>query len=131
MPKIVEMAEIRTKRWDDPKEPGDGFRILVCRYRPRGLPKADETWDIWMPNLGPSKALHAAVYGKSGPAIPWTQYRTAYLKEMLAERDVIDALAARVQGGETITLVCSSSCDRESRCHRSLLKALIEARVAR
>jgi hypothetical protein len=43
-----------TKQWDDPKE--DGTRILVCRYRPRGLRKDDETWDIWMPELGPSSS---------------------------------------------------------------------------
>ena len=23
---------IKTKRWNDPAEPGDGFRLLVCRY---------------------------------------------------------------------------------------------------
>ena len=26
---------IRTRRWNDPPEPGEGLRILVCRYRPR------------------------------------------------------------------------------------------------
>ena len=31
---------IKTRRWDDPKEDDDGFRLLVTRYRPRGLPKA-------------------------------------------------------------------------------------------
>ena len=125
------MPEIRMRRWNDPAEPGDGLRILVCRYRPRGLPKADETWDQWMPNLGPSKELHAAAYGKIGVALPWPQYRVAYLKEMLQQRDAITELAKRVVAGESITLLCSSSCDRESRCHRSLLKALIEAEMKR
>jgi len=36
---------VRTKRWNDPREPDDGFRLLVCRYRPRGLLKGDETCD--------------------------------------------------------------------------------------
>jgi uncharacterized protein YeaO (DUF488 family) len=125
------MPEIRTRRWDDPSEEGDGRRILVCRYRPRGLPKSEETWDEWLPDLGPSKDLHAAAYGKNGPAIPWTQYRLAYLKEMLSQKPAIAALAQRVRTGETITLLCSSSCDRESRCHRSLLKALIEAEIGK
>jgi hypothetical protein len=35
-----------------------------------------------------------------------------------------------VGGGETITLLCSSACTRESRCHRSLLKELIERRLS-
>src|SRR5215211_3341568 len=118
---------IRTKRWNDPREPEDGFRLLVCRYRPRGLPKTDETWDAWMPNLGPSKQLHAAYYGKHGESLSWATYRAAYLREMLQQKQTIEQLAQRVQRGETVTLLCSSACERESRCHRSLLKELIEA----
>jgi uncharacterized protein YeaO (DUF488 family) len=121
---------IRTRRWDDPKEDGDGQRILTTRYRPRGLPKADETWDVWMPNLGPSKELHAAAYGKVGIGINWATYRARYLAEMRSQREPIAELAKRVSAGETITLLCSSQCDREARCHRSILKELIEAAMA-
>jgi uncharacterized protein YeaO (DUF488 family) len=122
---------IRTRRWDDPKEEGDGLRILITRYRPRGLPKADETWDVWMPHLGPSKELHAAVYGKIGSGISWPTYLSRYRVEMRAQRGAIADLARRVTAGETITLLCSSQCDRESRCHRSILRELIEAAMAR
>jgi len=120
---------IFTKRWDDPIDTKDGTRILVTRYRPRGLRKADETWQEWLPDLGPSVALHAAAYGKRGVEISWDTYRTAYLREMLQQTGAINALAARVAGGETITLLCSSQCVRESRCHRSLLKELIEQQL--
>lgn len=123
------MMAIQTKRWDDPREHGDGWRILICRYRPRGLAKSDETWDEWLPDLGPSKSLHAAAYGKGRDAIPWPQYRAAYLKEMLSQKSLIQDLVARVREGQSITLLCSSSCTRESRCHRSLLKALIETEL--
>ena len=120
---------IKTKRWDDPGEPDDGFRLLVTRYRPRGLPKSEETWDAWQPNLGPSRELHAAVYGKKGLPITWDVYRRRYLTEMLGQTAAIEELAKRVAAGETITLLCSSQCVRESRCHRSLLRELIEARL--
>jgi uncharacterized protein YeaO (DUF488 family) len=50
---IIDM--IKTKRWDDPREDDDGFRLLICRYRPRALPKKKETWDLWWSQLGPSK----------------------------------------------------------------------------
>jgi hypothetical protein len=50
---------------------------------------------------------------------------------MREQRDKIADLARRVAGGETITLLCSSKCDRESRCHRSLLRELIEAEMAK
>lgn len=118
---------IKTKRWDDPRESDDGFRLLVCRYRPRGLRKEDETWDAWDPDLGPSTDLHAAAYGKGVLKVPWGTYRPRYLLEMRKQKGRIEALADRVRGGETITLLCSSSCDREARCHRSILKELIEA----
>jgi uncharacterized protein YeaO (DUF488 family) len=123
------MAQIRTKRWNDPIDADDGQRILVCRYRPRGVSKADETWNQWLPNLGPSRELHAAVYGKTGAALPWPAYRVAFLKEMRSQRQAIRELARRVSDGQTITLLCSSACIRESRCHRSLLKMLIEAEM--
>jgi uncharacterized protein YeaO (DUF488 family) len=121
------MAEVKTKRWNDPIDAGDGTRILVTRYRPRGLAKADETWTEWLPAVAPSVALHAAAYGKNGLKIAWEGYRVRYLTEMRSQRDAIAALAKRVAAGETITLLCSAQCERESRCHRSLLKNLIEA----
>jgi uncharacterized protein YeaO (DUF488 family) len=120
---------IHTKRWNDPTDPGDGFRLLICRYRPRALPKDQETWDAWEPNLGPSKELLADYQGKGRLQTGWAEYRTRYLREMQAHKKEIHELAERVKAGETITLLCSSSCERESRCHRSLLKALIEKEV--
>jgi uncharacterized protein YeaO (DUF488 family) len=122
---------IRTRRWDDPKEEGDGTRILITRYRPRALPKANETWDVWIPDLGPSKELHAAVYAKVGMGLPWEAYRSRYLIEMRPKHAQIAELAARVSAGETITLLCSSQCVREARCHRSILRELIEAEIAK
>ena len=115
-----------TKRWDDPIAPTDGTRILITRYRPRGLPKAHETWTEWLSHLGPSPVLLAAFHGKGRAAIGWTTYRTAYLKEMRQQSAAIAELARRSSGGETITLLCSSACVRETRCHRSLLRGLIE-----
>lgn len=120
-------GRIKTKRWNDAREPDDGWRLLVSRYRPRALPKAEETWDAWWSRLGPSPALHAAFYGKAGPPIGWEEYRARYLEEMERQAPYIAELAARVRAGETLTLLCSSACADAARCHRSLLKALIEA----
>lgn len=117
---------VKTKRWCDKKERGDGYRLLVCRYRPRGVRKGDETWDGWCPDLGPSRELHAAIYGKNGPAISWEQFRERYLAEMQAQASVIEELAKLVAEGKTVTLLCSSACTDANQCHRSLLKELIE-----
>jgi uncharacterized protein YeaO (DUF488 family) len=120
---------IKTKRWNDPVEADDGFRILICRYRPRALPKKDETWDQWYKDLGPSRELHADFYGKNGPPITWEQYRQRYLEEMQAQGELIEGLAELVAEGKTITLLCSSACEDASHCHRTLLRQLIEAQV--
>jgi uncharacterized protein YeaO (DUF488 family) len=124
-------GEIRTRRWNDKKKRGDGLRLLICRYRPRALPKEDETWDLWWPHLGPRRELHAAFYGKHGQTpLTWEEYRAKYLKEMMDQQETIDLLAEKVAQGKTITLLCSSACNDASHCHRSLLKGLIEERVA-
>jgi uncharacterized protein YeaO (DUF488 family) len=120
---------IKTKRWNDPKDADEVFRILICRYRPRGLPKAKETWDTWCPDLGPSRKLHAAFYGKNGPRLAWEEYRQIYLEEMQDQQEDIAKLAELVAEGKMITLLCSSACEDPSRCHRTLLKELIEAKL--
>ena len=118
---------LKTKRWCVPAEPDDGYRVLVCRYRPRGLPKAKETWDVWMSDLAPSPDLFDAFYGKGQSPITLDAYRERYVQEMQAQQDKIAALAARVDQGESVTLLCSKDCILEPICHRTLLAQLIEA----
>ena len=120
---------IQTKRWCDKANKNDGYRLLICRYRPRGVRKEDETWDGWCPDLGPSRQLHADFYGKHGPPITWEQYRERYLEEMKAQAELIDELAKLVSEGKHVTLLCSSACEDEAHCHRSLLRQLIEANL--
>jgi uncharacterized protein YeaO (DUF488 family) len=125
------MGNIKTKTWDAPPEEDDGFRLLICRYRPRALPKKKETWKLWWSQLGPSKELHAAFYGKNDqPAINWETYRQRYLDEMKAQDESIAVLAEKVAAGLTLTLLCSSACTDGTHCHRFLLKELIEAKLA-
>jgi len=138
---------LRTKRWNDPPEPADGFRLLVCRLRPRGVPAKTQPWDDWWPDLGPSRRLLDEFHGKAGPSrpgqprapagraatgetvepLPWSSYVERYLDEMRGSAQVwrIRALAQRVAVGETVTLLCSSACTDPARCHRTLLARLI------
>jgi uncharacterized protein YeaO (DUF488 family) len=123
----VAAGSVTTRRWNDPARRGEGTRVLVTRYRPRGVRKEDETWDEWYPALGPSPALHAAAYGKDQPAIDFATYRHRYLEEMADDpgRFYLRALAGRVAAGEAIALLCSSACVDETRCHRSVLARLV------
>lgn len=121
---------VRTKRWNDAVEADDGFRLLICRYRPRGVPKVGEPWDAWCNALAPSQELHAARYGKTGPAIDFEEYKRRFLTEMGARRYWIESFAERVRAGETLTLLCSSACEDVTVCHRSLVRQLIEEAAA-
>jgi uncharacterized protein YeaO (DUF488 family) len=116
-----------TKRWNDPAAATDGHRLLVCRIRPRGVSKRDETWDDWWPDLGPSRGLLDDFHGKVGAPLPWAEYRRRYLDEMASPAQVwrIRALARRVADGEALTLLCSAACHDPGRCHRTLLARLV------
>jgi uncharacterized protein YeaO (DUF488 family) len=120
---------LKTKRWNDPREPDDGYRLLVCRYRPRGVARADETWDAWWPQLGPSKELHAQYWGKRGEPLSFDEYVPRYLDEMKSQGEWLKALALRLAAGETITLLCSSACTDPARCHRTVLAELITSKL--
>jgi len=116
---------VRTRRWNDPVEVGDGFRLLVSRHRPRGVRREAEPWDDWWNALAPSAELVASFYGKRGPVPTWDEYRARYVAEMRRRTFWIEAVAARVREGETVTLLCSSACTDPSRCHRTALEELV------
>jgi uncharacterized protein YeaO (DUF488 family) len=120
---------IKTKRWNDPPEADDGFRLLVCRLRPRGVAKARQPWDDWWPELGPSRALLDDFHGKGahGGPLPWPDYRARYVDEMAEPAALwrIRALTRRLEAGETLTLLCSSACTDPARCHRTVLAGLL------
>lgn len=133
------MQPIGSKRWNDPVDVDDGTRILIARFRPRGVARGNETWSEWHRELSPSEPLHAAWYGKLGVTITFEQYEARFLEEMREQQGWIDELARRVRAGhgasagpgEKITLLCSSACVDPARCHRTLIKRLIEDAAAR
>jgi uncharacterized protein YeaO (DUF488 family) len=123
------MAYVKDKRWNDPIDPDDGLRVLICRIRPRGVAKANETWHRWERALAPSLALLKAFQTKR---IDWREYERRYLSEMQSEQTAraLDDLAQCVQRGRPVTLLCSSACTDRTRCHRSLAHALLLKRLA-
>ena len=110
----------RTKRVKEPREPDDGTRVLVMRLWPRGVRKTHV--DAWERDLAPPVEL---MRGFLAGRIPWSDYKREYVKAVKkAGRAKLDELRARSGSGETITLLCW--CADESRCHRSLLRDLLE-----
>lgn len=110
---------IKTKNIYQPASAEDGYRLLVMRRWPRGVPRG--AVDGWDKDLGPSPyLLERWRQGK----LDWESFRREYEAEMRSQGEKLRALATRARQ-ETITLLCG--CQDEERCHRTELKRLIEA----
>mgnify|MGYP001186605444 CR=1 FL=1 len=111
---------IFTKRVYDNLD-ADGYRLLEMRMWPRGVRK--ERVDGWDRGLAPSRTLLTAF--KCGQ-IDWTQYALRFTLEMKRRPDSIKSIARlrECAKGSIVTVLCS--CKNESRCHRTLLKDLVE-----
>jgi len=123
---------VRIVRLGSGRVPGEGLRIGTVRRPPRGVPKsehASQNWyDVWLPNLAPSAPLvKAALDARSGRE--WTSFVRKYRVEMAAldNARVLDLLAALSHHAD-FSVGCY--CADESRCHRSVLRALLEERGA-
>jgi uncharacterized protein YeaO (DUF488 family) len=125
---------LKTKSVESPIEPGDGLRILVTRFRGRGLPA--DRYDVWMANLGPSEKL---LKGVLGGKITWKEFGKRYRDELFAPAatDAGNAtiknhgqkftlrLVAKLAEKENVTLLCHCAEDA-TQCHRFLLQDLIK-----
>jgi len=121
---IVRLGSARTA--------GEGLRIGAVRRPPRGVRKADYAarnfYDVWFPNLAPSEALLHEAFPIADDKT-WRTFRRRFLAEMKspAARHDLDLLAALSRTAD-FSLGCY--CEDESRCHRSILRELLEKRGA-
>ena len=123
---------VRVVRLGTPRAEGEGTRIGTVRRPPRGVPKSEfatQNWyDVWLPNLSPSpelvKQALTAVSEKD-----WSTFVRKFRAEMAEPEKsrVLDLLAA-LSHGSNFSVGCY--CENEARCHRSVLKALLEERGA-
>ena len=115
-----------------PRQKDEGPRLGTVRRPPRGVPKGDfarlDYYDVWFPNLSPSPELvKEAMRASDGGAL--AVFRRKFRQEMSApdrsrELDVLAALSHHTN----LSLGCY--CEDESRCHRSVLRQLLEERGA-
>jgi uncharacterized protein YeaO (DUF488 family) len=112
---------------------GEGLRIGSVRRPPRGVPKSEfasrDFYDSWLPQLAPSEALVKKALGAQSDR-DWKAFVRAYRREMNAPDTsrLLDLLAALSQKA-AFSLGCY--CEDESRCHRSVLRALLRERGAK
>src|SRR5258707_14810198 len=118
---------VRIVRLGTPRVPGEGMRIGNVRRPPRGVPKAEfspRNWyDVWFPNLAPSVETMKLGQEAATPA-QWTRFTRKYKAEM-AEPDAKHALELLAALSRTTNLSVGCYCEREERCHRSILRQLL------
>jgi uncharacterized protein YeaO (DUF488 family) len=108
------------------------LRIGTVRRPPRGVPKdkfASGNWyDVWLPELSPSEAT-VKLGQKAETDAAWKAFARRYEKEMSSPSAsrLLDLLAALSQSAD-FSVGCY--CEDESRCHRSILRQLLEERGA-
>ncbi len=119
---------IRIVRLGTARAKDEGLRIGTVRRPPRGVPKSrfasDDWYDVWYPNLAPSaenvqSALAATTHKE------WAAFARKYRAEM-AKPDparTLDLLAA-LSHHSNFSVGCY--CENEARCHRSLLRGLLQ-----
>ena len=124
---------IRIVQLGAPRTPGEGVRLGTVRRPPRGVPKAEfasrDYYDTWLPELAPSDGVVKAGQSAANDR-EWQAFVKRYRVEMKqpAASRLLDLLAALSQG-TNLSLGCY--CADESRCHRSVLRALLVERGAR
>ena len=115
-----------------PRETDEGLRVGTVRRPPRGVPKSDyarmDFYDVWLPNLSPSPELMKA--GKSAQDDrSWALFRRKFRAEM-SRPEVSRILDLLVALSHQTQLSVGCYCQDESRCHRSILRELLEERGA-
>ena len=119
--------KLRTFRIGDPPQGRDELRVATTRRPPRGVRKAEwpRLFDVWLPSAGPSAALLQRAPGWVATDAGWSRFVRAYTREMSsAEARQTIALLAAIARRLPVAIGCY--CENEARCHRSILRRLIE-----
>ena len=124
---------IRVVRLGSPRVPGEGLRIGTVRRPPRGVPKTEfasrDFYDVWLPELAPSETLVKQAQGAASER-EWQTFVKRYRAEMAkpAAARLLDLLTAL---SKTTSLSVGCYCADEARCHRSVLRQLLQEHGAR
>ena len=124
---------VRIVRLGTERARGEGLRIGSVRRPPRGVPKSEHSaqnwYDVWFPNLSPSAATVKLAQGATDDR-QFAAFARTYRAEMAAPDNAraLDLLAALSHHAD-FSVGCY--CADESRCHRSILRALLMERGAK
>jgi uncharacterized protein YeaO (DUF488 family) len=125
---------IRVVRMGTPRVRGEGVRVGTVRLLPRGVRKEEYArrnfFDVWLPEVAPSRELVAYAQAKPWTDARWAAYAKRYLREMQRpEAQRVIALLAALGKQTNFSIGCY--CENPYRCHRSLLGELLRERGAK
>lgn len=124
---------IRVVRLGSPRHEDEGTRIGTVRRPPRGVPKeefAAQNWyDVWFPNLAPSVETMKLGQEATTPG-QWLAFVKRYKAE-LARPEASHSLSLLAALSQTSNLSVGCYCEKEERCHRSVLRAVLTEKGAR
>lgn len=124
---------LRVVRLGTARGPREGLRIGTVRRPPRGVPKGEFAsrgyYDVWLPELSPSEALVKQAQ-RARDERAWRAFVRRYRAEMKkpAASRLLDLLAA-LSHQTDFSIGCY--CLDARRCHRSVLRDILEVRGAR
>src|SRR5580692_4736454 len=91
---------LRTKSvWSRISKREDGLRLLVTRFRGRGLPSS--RYDVWIASLGPSERLLRS-FQEGG--ISWSRFSRDYIHQLFMPGPVDDQNQTIKNNGEKFSL---------------------------
>lgn len=123
---------IAVVRLGTPRGAHEGLRLGTVRRPPRGVPRKDfaklDYYDVWMPDLSPSQPLVSFAL-KAQDDKAWKTFERKYRAEMNKPEPsrLLDLLAAL---SHQTNFAVGCYCEHEDRCHRSILRKLLEERGA-
>ena len=120
---------VRVVRLGAARAVGEGVRFGTVRRPPRGVPKSEfgsrDFYDIWLPELAPSAPLVSYALSQEFTPARWRQYERRYRREM-REPHVQHLIAALAALSRHTNFAVGCYCEDESRCHRGILRKLLE-----
>ena len=122
--------KIITYQYETARAKDEGIRIGATRFPPRGVKKInyakDNYFDIWYPNLAPSKELlKKAKQWDLADQNDWRKYSLLYERELVTNAAARHSVFLLAEIAKKYPIAVGCYCADEQQCHRSILYRII------
>jgi len=114
---------VKIKRVYEPAEDSDGLRVLVDKFWPRGMKKADLSYDLWIKTIGPSDNLRKMFH--ENPEKHWHFFSEQYTKELEQSGEFL-AFVSKLKDMNPATITLLYAFKNAEKNHAYVLKETLE-----